>query len=187
MFQPTIRQAVESDVAELARLTSQLGYPVSEASIRVRMARMFGTANDRLLVAEVPGGELAGWIHGFLCQLLESDFRLEIGGLIVDERWRRSGIGRRLVQAIEDWAVESRASELSVRCREERAESHKFYESVSFRHTKTQRVFRKRIGHATQRSQIQRTRRRRSGCQSKMCGAGPLSWHEQTPHADSQS
>jgi len=149
MSQPIIRQAIESDAAELARLTSQLGYPVSEAPIRMRMARMFGTADNRLLVGEVPGGQLAGWIHGFLCQLLESDFRVEIGGLIVDERWRRSGVGRRLVQAIENWAVESGASELSVRCREERAESHKFYEHLSFRYTKTQRVFRKRIGDET--------------------------------------
>jgi len=106
---------------------------------------MLGRADDRLLVAEVSGGELGGWIHGFLCQLLESNFRVEIGGLIVDERRRRSGLGRRLVQAIEDWVLESGASELSVRCREERAESHKFYETLSFRHTKTQRVLRKRL------------------------------------------
>jgi GNAT superfamily N-acetyltransferase len=89
---------------------------------------------------------LAGWIHGFLSQLLESDYRVEIGGLLVDERWRRNGIGRRLVRVVDDWAAERGAAELSVRCREERAESHKFYESLSFRHTKTQRVFRKRAG-----------------------------------------
>jgi len=140
-----IREAVEEDAKELARLTSQLGYPVSEESIRMRTAWMLGRADDRLLVAEVSGGELGGWIHGFLCQLLESNFRVEIGGLIVDERRRRSGLGRRLVQAIEDWVLESGASELSVRCREERAESHKFYETLSFRHTKTQRVLRKRL------------------------------------------
>lgn len=145
MAQPVIRQAVESDAAELARLTSQLGYPVSTASLLGRVSRISASADDRLLVAEVPGGELAGWVHGFLCQLLESDYRVEIGGLVVDERWRRSGIGRQLVQAIEDWAMESGARELSVRCREERTESHQFYESLSFRHTKTQRVFRKRL------------------------------------------
>jgi GNAT superfamily N-acetyltransferase len=138
-----IRRAMESDAAELARLTSQLGYPVSEASLRTRMARIFGSTDDSLLVAERPDGELAGWVHGFLCQLLESEYRVEIGGLVVDERCRRSGIGRGLVEAIENWATEHGATELSVRCREERAESHKFYESLSFRHIKSQRVFRK--------------------------------------------
>ena len=78
-------------------------------------------------------------------QLLESDYRVEIGGLIVDERWRRRGIGRQLVHAVQGWAVERGAVELSVRCREERTESHTFYESLSFRYTKTQRVYRKRL------------------------------------------
>jgi GNAT superfamily N-acetyltransferase len=148
MSQHVIRRVVESDAAELARLTTQLGYPVSEAAIRSRLTRMIDAPDHCLLVAEAPGGGLAGWIHGFLSQQLESDYRVEIGGLVVDERRRRGGVGRRLVNAVHDWAVERGAVELSVRCREDRAESHKFYESLSFRHTKTQRVFRKRVGNA---------------------------------------
>ena len=146
--QPRIRTARETDAAELARLTSQLGYPVSETTMQTRLVRVLGSVDDRLLVAENTSGGLAGWIHGFLGQLLEADYRVEIGGLIVDERHRRSGLGRRLVQAIEDWAVERGASELSVRCREARIESHQFYERLSFRHIKTQRVFRKRLNSA---------------------------------------
>lgn len=148
MPQHIIRRAVLSDSAELARLTAQLGYPASEPVIRARLMRMIDSPADRLLVAADARGNLAGWIHGFLSQLLESDFRVEIGGLLVDEKRRRNGVGRRLVRALDDWAVERGAAELSVRCREERAESHKFYESLLFRHTKTQRVFRKRAGEA---------------------------------------
>ncbi len=144
MGPPTIRRAKGSDTAELARLNTQLGYPVSEASLRTRIARISASSDDRLFVAENTDGGLVGWVHGFLCQLLESDYRMEIGGLIVDERYRRNGIGRRLVTAIEDWAAERGADELSVRCREDRAEAHRFYESLSFQHTKSQRVFRKR-------------------------------------------
>lgn len=143
MSQHIIRRAAASDAAELARLTAQLGYPASEAAIGARLMRMIDSPDDCLLVAEDPSGKLAGWIHGFLSQLLESDYRVEIGGLLVDEAHRRNGIGRRLVRAVDDWAVA-----VSVRCREGRAESHKFYESLLFRHTKTQRVFRKRAGNA---------------------------------------
>src|SRR3954463_9653430 len=122
MSQHIIRRAAASDAAELARLTTQLGYPASEAAIRTRLMRMIDSSEDCLLVAEDSGGELAGWIHGFLSQLLESDYRVEIGGLLVDERWRRKGIGQGLVKAVDDWAVERGATELSVRCREERTE-----------------------------------------------------------------
>ena len=145
MSHAVIRCARESDAEELARLTAQLGYPVSEAAMRTRMTRVLGCAGNLLLVAECPKPHLVGWIHGYLCQLLESDYRVEIGGLIVDERHRRGGIGRVLVQAVENWALEEGATEVSLRCREERAEAHKFYECLSFQHIKTQRVFRKRL------------------------------------------
>ncbi len=143
-----IRPAVISDAPELARLTSALGYPASESVIADRLQRMHASANDCLLVAEAGEGRLAGWIHGFLCQLLESDYRVEIGGLLVDEPFRRSGVGGKLVCAIEEWAKTHGAVELSVRCRVEREEAHRFYEILGFRTAKTQKVFRKRLGNA---------------------------------------
>jgi GNAT superfamily N-acetyltransferase len=144
MSLPTLRRAVSSDAAALARLTTQLGYPVSDSTIAARLARMVARSDDCVLVAEDAKGQLLGWIHGFVIQLLESEYRVEIGGLVVDAECRRRGVGRQLVGAIEDWAKERGAREISVRCREERAESHLFYESLSFQHVKTQRVFRKR-------------------------------------------
>ena len=145
MSSQIIRRAVTLDAPELVRLTVLLGYPSSLPVIEARLTRILDSADDCLLVAEDASGALIGWIHGFLSQLLESEYRVEIGGLIVDERYRRIGLGRRLVERIEAWARERGAAELSVRCREERAESHQFYESLSFRQTKTQRVFRKRL------------------------------------------
>jgi GNAT superfamily N-acetyltransferase len=141
----SIRRAMKSDAEKLVHLTSLLGYPSSLQAIEARLARILASAEDCLLVADDSSGELVGWIHGFLSQLLESDYRVEIGGLVVDERYRRIGVGRRLVEGIEAWAKEHGAFELSVRCREERTESHKFYERLLFRQTKTQRVFRKRV------------------------------------------
>ena len=110
-----------------------------------RLQRIVSSPVDCLLVAEDSMGRVTGWIHGFRIQLLESEYRVEIGGLIVDEHRRRSGIGRRLVAELESWARESGVSELGVRCRVEREESHRFYESLGLRVTKTQRVFRKSL------------------------------------------
>ena len=144
MSSPILRRAVSSDAAALARLTTQLGYPVSDSTIAARFARVTERSDNCLLVAEDANGQLLGWIHAFVIQLLESEYRVEIGGLVVDAQCRRRGVGRQLVSAIEEWAKERGATEISVRCREERAESHLFYESLSFQHVKTQRVFRKR-------------------------------------------
>jgi len=146
MEESTVRRGIASDAPALARLTSQLGYPATEDSIQPRLARILQSPSDCLLVVEIPGTGVVGWVHGFLCQLLESGYRVEIGGLVVDERWQRRGLGRHLVRALERWAADRGAAELSVRCRTERADAHRFYEGLLFRHSKTQRVFRKQIG-----------------------------------------
>jgi GNAT superfamily N-acetyltransferase len=129
----------------LARLSAQLGYPVSEDAMRVRLRRLLASAYDTIFVAESPEGRLLGWIHGFLSQLLESDYRVEIGGLVVDQQYQRKGVGRDLVRHVEKWAAESGATEASVRCRTTRPETHHFYESLGYGRAKTQIVFRKAL------------------------------------------
>lgn len=145
MNAPEIRRAKMNDARELARLAAELGYPADGAEMEQRLARILSSPSDCLVVAGNPEGGLAGWAHGFLSQLIESGYRLEIGGLIVDGRWRRLGLGTRLVRELESWAVEHGAQEISVRCQEKRLESHRFYERLAFRHVKTQKVFRKSL------------------------------------------
>jgi GNAT superfamily N-acetyltransferase len=139
----SIRQAREQDCAELTRLASQLGYPASSDTTKLRLQRLLSSPNDVVLVAESAEGGLVGWIHGVLSQLLESDYRVEIGGLVVDERFHRKGVGRDLVGKVESWAIERGVVQASVRCNTTRAGAHSFYESLGFDRAKTQIVFRK--------------------------------------------
>jgi GNAT superfamily N-acetyltransferase len=120
--------------------------PVSDEVMRMRLRRLFSGSSDVVFVAEPPnGGELAGWIQGSLCQYLESDHRVEIAGLIVDERFHRKGIGRDLVRRVEEWATERGVTQASVRCRTTRTEAHRFYEGLGYARTKTQVAFRKHL------------------------------------------
>ena len=141
----SIRQAREQDCAELARLASQLGYPTSNDTMKLRLHRLLSSPNDVVIVAESADGSLVGWIHGVLSQLLESDYRVEIGGLIVDERFHRNGVGRDLVKKVESWAMERGVVQASVRCNTTRAGAHSFYESLGFDRAKTQIVLRKTL------------------------------------------
>src|SRR5260370_1333096 len=115
------------------------------ALMRMRLQRLIAKADD-------DGGELIGWIHASLSQYLESDYRLEIAGLIVDDRFHRNGIGRELVKRVEGWAAERGVAQASVRCRTTRPESHLFYESLGYTRAKTQVAFRKLLSHALQRT-----------------------------------
>lgn len=140
-----IRPAELRDASEIARLSDVLGYPEEADVIRRRLERLLGSKTNAVFVAEDGAGELSGWIHGYLSQLIESEYRVEIGGLVVDARARRQGLGRQLVERLEVWAREQGVAELSVRCRDDRSEAHLFYDHLGFSLTKTQKVFRKRL------------------------------------------
>lgn len=148
MSRYSLRQAREQDCAEIARLAGQLGYPASSETMRSRLQRLCASASDAVFVAESVEGELVGWIHGTLSQCLESDYRLEITGLVVDERFHRQGVGRELVGHVEAWAVQHGAGQVSVRSRTTRPEAHRFYERLGYRQAKTQIVFRKSLLHS---------------------------------------
>jgi GNAT superfamily N-acetyltransferase len=141
----SIRRAREQDCLEIARLTAQLGYPTLDDEIRQRLKRLLASPNDLVLVAESSERLLAGWTHAFLSQLLESDYRVEIGGLVVDKNFQRRGVGRELIRRIEQWAAEHKVRQISVRCKTTRLEAHQFYESLGYRPAKTQTAFRKSL------------------------------------------
>jgi GNAT superfamily N-acetyltransferase len=145
MSRHSIRYAREQDCAEVARLASQLGYPVSDDAMQLRLQRLLASSSDVVFVAEFADGALIGWIHGVLSQFVESDYRVEIGGLVVDARFHRKGIGRDLVERVEDWALEHGVAQASVRCQTARAEAHRFYEGLGYSRAKTQVVFRKSL------------------------------------------
>ena len=141
----SVRKASEEDYSEVARLAKQLGYPASDDVMRMRLRRLLPSSNDAVFVAESDEAGLVGWIHGVLSQYLESDRRVEIAGLVVDEQFQRRGVGRDLVKQVERWTVEHGAEQSSVRCRTTRAEAHRFYESLGYSQTKTQIIFRKTL------------------------------------------
>lgn len=140
-----IRRMNVSDAAAVAGLATQLGYPAIEAEIRRRFDRLSGRQDAALFVAERSDGNILGWIHVQLTSLLESDDRGEIWGLVVDEIARGTGIGRRLVEAAEQWAGHAGVSIMVVRSNQVRTSAKGFYEHLGYAVVKTQNAFRKRL------------------------------------------
>lgn len=65
----------------------------------------------------------------------------EIGGLIVSEKYRRKGVGQRLVERAEDWARNKNYEGLIVRSDVKRTESHYFYPQIGYELLKDQKVY----------------------------------------------
>jgi GNAT superfamily N-acetyltransferase len=141
----TIRKGIVGDADRLAELSGMLGYPVEPEAIRRRLARLSAKPDHVILVAEVSPNLVVGWIHAAEHDILEVGSFCEILGLVVAVDQRGEGIGRRLLEQVENWARARGLGEVSVRSNVTRTESHPFYERLGFVRRKTQHVYRKRI------------------------------------------
>jgi GNAT superfamily N-acetyltransferase len=133
------------DAGAVADLTTQLGYPATEDEIRRRYRLIEDRGDARLFVAQHEAHSIVGWIHVQATYLLECDPRAEIWGLVVADNARGSGVGRRLVEAAEDWAVNHGLSVMSLRSNHLRTDARGFYEHLGYKVTKTQNAFRKTL------------------------------------------
>ena len=141
-----IRPARPEDAAELARLSTQLGYPMSAAMAASQLSEVevTGRGDHAVLVAEASASErLAGWIQVSVSRIFEAPGAAEIAGLVVDESRRGEGIGPRLLRAAEDWARARGCAVLRVRSNVVRERAHAFYEREGYERVKVQQVFEK--------------------------------------------
>jgi GNAT superfamily N-acetyltransferase len=138
-----IRRARRTDAARIAELSAELGYPATTQQVEARFLRLLPKTKHLLLVAEAPGTEIVGWIHVSVANLIESDLRAEVNGLIVAEAHRSLGAGARLLEAAENWARNCGCRTVNLRSNVIRERAHKFYDRQGYEHYKTQKAFRK--------------------------------------------
>jgi GNAT superfamily N-acetyltransferase len=146
-----IRSAQRDDAPAIAALATQLGYPMIAEEAAARFAQLGRMPDHCVLVAELEG-QVAGWAHVERRVNLESGVRAELMGLVVDSRVRRAGIGKRLVAAVEQWAVTRGLATMVVRSNVTREAAHAFYRQLGYDVSKSQHVFQKSMKHDAHRA-----------------------------------
>jgi GNAT superfamily N-acetyltransferase len=132
-----VRPASPDDATAIASLLGELGYPSSPDRVRARMMRLLthGTeARDAVLVAvDEDAGDTIGVLalHRFAALHDDADVAL-IMALVVGEKARGRGVGRRLVDAAVDTARAWGCTRMLVTTHVRRAEAHAFYEHLGF-------------------------------------------------------
>ena len=136
-----IRDAGASDSSAIADLLTQLGYPSSADEVERRLGRL-GPA-DRLFLAELDG-EVAGLVGLHVSPAIEyGGDAAKVSALVVDERFRRRGVGEALMRAVEDEARARGCVILFLTTAERREDAHAFYRSIGLE--ETGRRFAKRL------------------------------------------
>ncbi|MEZ2347609.1 GNAT family N-acetyltransferase [Terriglobus sp. RCC_193] len=100
---------------------------------------------DRIAFVAVLENTVVGWADASIERHLQSPDVVELGGLVVAEGHRGLGIGRRLCEAVEAWAVHQEIPRVRVRSQIKRQDAHRFYLRDGYEHIKTSAVFEKRL------------------------------------------
>lgn len=140
-----VERARPGDARAIAGLATQLGYPSSAHQTRRRLARILRDLNHAAFVAKNSKGEVVGWVHMFLYRLLENDAMAEVGGLVIDERFRGQGAGELLMQRVERWARAKGLKAVYLRSNIIRKRTHAFYLKLGYEIIKTQFAFKKHL------------------------------------------
>jgi GNAT superfamily N-acetyltransferase len=140
-----IRPARKEDAAALARLADELGHPTTPEEVAARFSDALRQNNYALIVAELPSGELAGFMELVVERLIDAEARVDVAGLVVSKAFRGNGIGRTLMAHAEEWAAGRGCRIVHLRSNVKRAGAHAFYERLGYEHFKTQKAFRKHL------------------------------------------
>lgn len=140
-----VRLPKPGDYDRMAGLAAQLGYKCTGAEVRSRLDEMRNSNQYAVYVAELPGGQIAGWIGLYVFRSVEQDNCAGLSGLIIDQHSRSRGIGRVLLDAAEKWARSQGCNAISVHSNVMRERAHQFYKRNGYEHIKTQKYLLKTL------------------------------------------
>lgn len=129
----SIQLATVSDILSLSNLFEEL------AGITTDISKM----NDQFILMEsdpayvvlVAKEEIVvGSVMGVICRDLVGDCNpfMVVENVIVSFEYRGKGIGRKLIQRIEEIAIKNRCNYIMFVSRSDRKDAHRFYESIGY-------------------------------------------------------
>ncbi len=145
-IETTIREMTKFDCTRCKELTIQLGYPDGVADFDKRFSLINKLPHHHLVVVEnINTKEVVAWMHLEIRYHLESLFKVQLSGIVVDEKLRSKGIGRKLVAYAENWAKNCGFKEIFLYSNITRKESHKFYLKYGYKNIKDSKTFSKHL------------------------------------------
>ncbi|MBQ4870354.1 GNAT family N-acetyltransferase [Priestia megaterium] len=134
-----VREFQTEDIPHLVHLMDQLGYPTSLERLESRFSNIQSQPNYHTLVAEL-NNKVVGMVG--LCHNLFYEYDssyVRIVAFIVDADHRRKGIGEKLMNEAEKWAIGQEATHIMLNSGniEERKVAHKFYLNMGYKNKST--------------------------------------------------
>ena len=137
-----VRPAKPEDAPAIQRLNKEgLGYDYPLEKTRVLLDSLCGREDQCVLVAELDGELVVGYIHLENYQTLYFAPMKNVLGIAVFPEYRRTGVATKLLTAGEQWAKETGASGIRLNSGSTREDAHAFYEHLGYESNKLQKHF----------------------------------------------
>lgn len=129
-----IRDMIVEDIPQLEQLYRQFW---GEASSIERMSKQFNKLqkNDsHVILSAIEDNKLVGSVMGIICEELYGDCKpfLVLENMIVDENYRKIGVGKALISELEIIANQKGCTQVIFVTERNRVDAVKFYESVGY-------------------------------------------------------
>ena len=136
-----INTADAPEVAEICK--SALGYDINVESVKRQIAKLTNDKKQHIIIGyeDQHTRKIIGFVHAQMYESFYSDLGLNILGLAVNPNFQGSGIGRKLMNKLEDYAVDNNISFIRLNSAMKREEAHKFYEHIGYACDKVQKRF----------------------------------------------
>lgn len=121
-----IRRMLASDLPQVLPLAEQLGYKCLLPELKERFDLLTDDTAVGLFV-----GEFNDHIFAFMqvheTSTLMTGKRAELNAIVVDEKHRGQGAGKKMMEAAEDWVRSRSLPKLRLGSRTSRTDTHEFY------------------------------------------------------------
>jgi GNAT superfamily N-acetyltransferase len=139
-----LRAMTFGDIPQSVALLAQLGYGMTAEMAAGRVRDVLSTPDHRVLLAEIEG-RVVGLLHAYLRPALENPREAVVQALVVDEGYRRAGVGLTLMAEAERWGGECSCCSVVLSSNVARAPAHAFYAALGYNATATAYVLRKSL------------------------------------------
>ena len=139
----TIRKCRISDAPRIRELSRHLlGFDYPEDKFEANIRRLMTRESNLLLVAE-NNGAMLGFAHACDFDILYGPHLKILRAIAVDDRYRGCGVGKRLLEAVEEWAQRTGASGVRIYSGTERTAAIALYKSCGYEFVKPETKYKK--------------------------------------------